>query len=74
MPNKGRVMNRGSTKRERPWSEGRTTPPKFRAGPGGPGCVCCRQHRPTHVMKRLRMHSERRRADQEWRSMGTEVA
>jgi hypothetical protein len=68
MPNKGRVMNRGATKRERPWPEQPGTPHKFRAGIGGPGCICCRVrggHKPG--MKRLRRHSMRSKEKAELR-------
>lgn len=59
MANKGRIMNVGSTKRERPWPEHPDTPHKFRAGIGGPGCICCRANK-NPKMKRLRRHSIRR--------------
>lgn len=66
MANKGRVMNVGATKRERPWSEKPETPTKFRAGVGGPGCICCRKVMKPE-MKRLRNQMVRRRAKAELR-------
>lgn len=60
-------MGPGSTKRPRPWPESRETPTKFRAGVGGPYCICCRKTK-SPEMKRLRRHIIRRREKAELRS------